>query len=92
MKAIVLYEYGPASNLKYEDVEDPKPVAGEVLVRVSATSVNPADWMVRAGMVKDIIPVTFPYIPGCDLAGTVVEVGEGVTRFDPGDHVIAVAL
>ena len=50
MKAIVLHEYGPASNLKYEDVEDPNPVAGEVLVRVSATSVNPADWMVRAGI------------------------------------------
>ena len=59
---------------------------------VSATSVNPADWMVRAGMVKEIIPVAFPHIPGCDLAGTVVEVGEGVTGFDPGDRVMAVAL
>ncbi len=92
MKAIVLHEYGPASNLIYEDFEDPKPAAGEVLVRVSATSVNPADWIVRAGMVKDIIPVAFPYIPGCDLAGTVVELGEGVTGFEPGDRVMAVAL
>ena len=92
MKAIVLREYGPASNLTYEDFPDPRPAAGEVLVCVSATSVNPADWMVRAGMVKDIIPVAFPHIPGCDLAGTVVEVGEGVTGFDPGDRVMAVAL
>jgi NADPH:quinone reductase-like Zn-dependent oxidoreductase len=47
MKAIVLHEYGPASLLTYKDVEDPKPAAGEVLVCVSATSINPADWRVR---------------------------------------------
>jgi len=91
MNAIVLHEYGPASLLTYEDVEDPKPAAGEVLVRVSATSINPADWKVRAGAVKDILPVKFPYIPGCDLAGTVLEVGEGVTGFEPGDCVMAMA-
>ena len=91
MKAIVLHEYGPTSNLAYEDIADPRPAEGEVLVRVVATSINPADWLVRAGAVKDIIPVTFPYIPGCDFAGTVVEVGEGVTGFEPGDRVMAVA-
>jgi NADPH:quinone reductase-like Zn-dependent oxidoreductase len=92
MKAIVLHEYGPVSNLAYEDIADPRPAKGSVLVRVAATSINPADWLVRAGAVKDIIPVTFPYIPGCDLAGTVVEVGEGVAGFEPGDRVMAVAL
>ena len=92
MKAIVFHEYGPASNLRYEDVEDSKPAAGEVLVRVSATCINPTDWLVRSGAVKDIIPVEFPYIPGCDLAGTVREVGEGVTSFEPGDHVMAMTL
>jgi AraC-like DNA-binding protein len=60
MKAIALHEYGSTSLLTYEDVEDPKPAAGEVLVCVSATSINPADWLVRAGAVKDIIPITFP--------------------------------
>ncbi len=92
MKAIVLHEYGPASNLTYEDVADPRPAAGEVLVRVAAASINPADWLVRSGAVKDLIPVAFPYIPGCDLAGIVVEVGEGVTGFAPGDRVMAIAL
>ena len=92
MKAIVLHEYGPASTLKYEDFQDPKPAAGEVLVRVCATSINPADWMVRSGAVKDLIPVAFPYIPGCDLAGIVREVSEGVTNFEPGDRVMAIAL
>src|ERR1700730_2870788 len=91
MKAIVLHKYGPASLLTYEDVEDPKPAAGEVLVRVSATSINPADWRVRSGTVKDFISIEFPYIPRLDLAGTVVEAGEGVTSFEPGDRVIAVA-
>lgn len=91
MKAIVLHEYGPASLLTYEDVEDPKPAEGEVLVRVSATSINHADWMVRSGAVKDLNPVEFPYIPGLDLAGTVVEAGDGVTSFEPGDRVMAVA-
>ncbi|QBD74623.1 NADP-dependent oxidoreductase [Ktedonosporobacter rubrisoli] len=92
MKAIVLHEYGPASILTYEDVEDPKPAEGEVLVRVSATSINPADWMIRSGAVKDILPVEFPYILGCDLAGTICEIGKGVTGFEPGDRVMAVAL
>ena len=79
MKAVVLHEYGPASNLKYEDFPDPKPGAGEVLVRVSATSLNPVDWMLRSGTVKDILPIEFPFVLGCDLAGVVREVGEGVT-------------
>ncbi len=89
MKAIVLHEYGPASMLKYEDAEDPKPAAGEVLVRVYATSINPADWIVRSGAVRDFIPVVFPHILGCDLAGIVREVGEGVSGFEPGDRVMA---
>jgi NADPH:quinone reductase-like Zn-dependent oxidoreductase len=89
MKAIALHEYGPASNLKYEEVEDPKPAAGQVLVRVCATCLNPADWLLRSGAVKDLIPIEFPYILGCDLAGIVVEVGEGVTDFEPGDRVMA---
>ena len=91
MKAIVFHEYGPASVLIYEDVEDPRPAAGEVLVRVSATSINPADWRVRSGAVKNFLPIAFPSIPGLDLAGAVVEVGEGVTSFEPGDRVMAVA-
>jgi NADPH:quinone reductase-like Zn-dependent oxidoreductase len=91
MKAIVLHEYGPASNLAYEDIADSRPSEGSVLVRVAATSINPADWRVRSGAVKDFLPIAFPYIPGLDLAGTVVEAGEGVTSFEPGDRVMAVA-
>ncbi len=91
MKAIVLHEYGPASNLKYEDFETPKPAAGEVLVRVHAASLNPLDWMLRSGAIKDFMPIEFPFVLGVDLAGVVHELGAGVTGFQLGDRVMAFA-
>ena len=92
MKAIVLHEYGSPSNLKYEDFPDPSPAAGEVLIRVSATSLNPIDWKMRSGEAKALFPVNFPEVLGRDVAGIVREVGEGVTDFHPGDRVFALAL
>ena len=89
MKASVLHEYGPASNLKYEDFPDPKPGPGEVLVRVQAASLNPIDWKLRSGAAKAIFPLTFPAILGRDVAGTVRELGPGVTGFAIGDRVFA---
>lgn len=91
MKAAVLHEYGPPSNLKYEDVADPRPGPGEVLVRVSAASINPVDYKMRSGAAKDRFPVEFPAILGRDVAGIVREVGEGVTTLAPGDRVMALA-
>jgi len=89
MKAVVLHEYGPPSNLKYEDFPDPKPGAGEVLVRVSAVSINPIDLKMRSGAAKDRFPVEFPSPIGRDVAGVVREVGEGVTGFIAGDRVLS---
>jgi NADPH2:quinone reductase len=63
----------------------PAPQAGEVLVRVGAVSVNPIDTYIRAGAVAMQLPK--PFIPGCDLAGTVEAVGPGVQRFQPGGRV-----
>ena len=71
MKASVLHEYGPASNLKYEDFPDPKPGPGEVLVRVQAVSLNPIDWKLRSGAAKARFPLSLPAILGRDVAGTV---------------------
>ena len=90
MKAVVLHEYGPPKNLKYEDVPDPTPGEGEVLVRIAATSVNPIDYKLRSGAAHEYYPLELPAILGHDIAGTVRQLGEGVTGFAPGDHVIAI--
>src|ERR1700722_5332095 len=89
MKAIVLHEYGPPKNLKYEDAPNPVPAEGEVLIRVAASSVNPIDYKMRSGAAKERYPVEFPAILGRDVAGIVREVGEGVTGFIPGERVLA---
>ena len=91
MRAVVLHEYGGPEKLKYEEIADPKPGAGEVLVRTAATSVNPIDWKQRSGAVKDRMPIEFPAVLGRDVAGTVLALGEGVTGFERGDRVMAMA-
>jgi NADPH:quinone reductase-like Zn-dependent oxidoreductase len=89
MKAIVLHEYGGPEKLKYEDAPDPVAGEGEVLVRLSATSVNPVDFKMRSGAAAARFPVEFPGILGRDIAGVVRSLGAGVTGFTPGDKVIA---
>ena len=91
MKAVVLHEYGGPSKLKYEDFDDPVAGPGEVLVKVAAASINPVDWKMRSGAAKERFPVQFPGILGRDFSGTVRSLGEGVTGFEPGDRVMALA-
>ena len=91
MKAAVIHEYGAPSRLKYETVDDPKPGAGEVRVRVLAGSVNPVDWKMRSGEARERFPVQFPGILGRDVAGVVESLGEGVSGFAEGDKVFALA-
>jgi NADPH:quinone reductase-like Zn-dependent oxidoreductase len=91
MKAIVIHGYGGPEVLKYENYPDPVPGAGEVLVKVAASSVNPFDFKVRSGSLRDFIPITFPSVLGLDVSGTVESVGPGVTMFAPGDKVFAAA-
>ena len=91
MKAVVVHQYGGPEVLKFEDYPDPIPGAGEVLVRVAASSVNPVDYKRRAGLTKDFYPLKFPGLIGVDLAGTVVKIGPGVEGFSAGDHVFAMA-
>jgi NADPH:quinone reductase-like Zn-dependent oxidoreductase len=87
MKAIRIHTYGGPEVLKYEDAPRPQPQAGEVLVRVHAAAVNPIDWKVREGEMKDFWPHKFPLILGWDLSGVVEELGRGVSRFKIGDDV-----
>ena len=91
MKAVVLHEYGGPDKLKWEDFEDPKVGGGEVLIRLSASSVNPVDYKMRSGAAKELFPIEFPGIIGRDVSGIVREVGPGVTGFEPGDKVMAFA-
>jgi len=85
MKAIRLHEFGPPEVMKLEDVHDPRPGPGQVVVRVHAAGVNPVETYIRAGTYALKPPL--PYTPGGDAAGTVAAVGEHVTRFKTGDRV-----
>ncbi|HUG92921.1 MAG TPA: NADPH:quinone reductase [Planctomycetaceae bacterium] len=85
MRAAYITQTGPPDVIQYGDLADPQPAPGEVLVKVGAVAVNPIDTYIRAGTVK--LPIQFPYIIGCDLAGTVEKCGPGVKRFKPGDRV-----
>jgi NADPH:quinone reductase-like Zn-dependent oxidoreductase len=89
MKAMVIHEFGGRDVLKYTDLPTPEPGEGEVLVRVRAAGVNPVDWKIRAGYLKDFLPHKFPIILGWDLAGIVEKVGYSARRFKPGDEVYA---
>jgi NADPH:quinone reductase-like Zn-dependent oxidoreductase len=85
MKAITWDEFGAAPALR--DVDDPAPGDGEVLVRVRASSANPVDNAIAAGMLNGMVDHEFPVVLGRDYAGTVEAVGSGVTGFAPGDDV-----
>jgi NADPH:quinone reductase-like Zn-dependent oxidoreductase len=90
MKAVVLHEYGGPDKLKYEDFADPVAADDQVLVRVAATSVNPIDYKIRSGAMKQFFPVDFPEILGRDIAGIVRTVGKKVSGVAPGDKVMAI--
>ena len=92
MKAVVMHEYGGPDVLKYEDVPDPVPGKGEVLIRIAAASINPVDLWQRAGATKASLRVEFPAIIGWDLSGTVVGPGPDVREFAVGDRVFAWAF
>jgi NADPH:quinone reductase-like Zn-dependent oxidoreductase len=87
MKAIRIHNYGGPEVLQYEDAPRPKPQAGEVLIRVHAAGVNPIDWKVREGHMKDFWPHKLPLILGWDLSGVVEEVGPRISQFKKGDEV-----
>ena len=87
MQAIRVHQYGGPEQLKLEQIPCPEPQAGEVLIRVHAAGVLPAEWKMRQGFFKDVFPGSFPYIPGSAVAGVVEEIGLGVTNFKKGQAV-----
>ncbi|HUB25966.1 MAG TPA: NADP-dependent oxidoreductase [Tepidisphaeraceae bacterium] len=91
MKAIVIHQYGGPEVLKFEDFADPVVKAGEVLVKSTATSVNPIDKLRRSGVMKDIFPIHFPGVIGVDIAGVIQKIGPDVKGWSVGDRVFAYA-
>jgi NADPH:quinone reductase-like Zn-dependent oxidoreductase len=94
MKAFIYEKYGPPETLRMAEVDKPAPNTGEVLLKVLAVSVNPADWHSMRGkplFSRATLGLLRPKhkILGVDIAGQVVVVGSGVTRFKPGDQVYA---
>ena len=69
MKAVCIYGYGGPSVLVYEDSPRPHPGDGEVLVRVHAAGVNPVDWKIREGHLKEMLHHTLPLVLGWDVSG-----------------------
>src|SRR3977135_2524843 len=92
MKAVVAHEYGGPEVLKYEDAPRPEPKENELLVRVIACGVNPADPLVISGRLAKEFGTHLPLIPGYDVAGVVETTGAKVTKFKKGDAVYGYAL
>ncbi|MEV5895025.1 NADP-dependent oxidoreductase [Nonomuraea fuscirosea] len=88
MKTVRFHEFGGPEVLRYEDVPRPAPGAGQVRIRVAATSFNGVDGNIRAGYMRGPIPVELPHTPGIDVAGTVDALGAGVDDVAVGDRVV----
>lgn len=89
MHAMAFRQVGPSTVLEPVRLPKPRPGPGEILVRVAASGVNPADWLVRSGRFRLGIDLTRPFVPGADIAGVVEVTGPGVTTLRPGDAVVA---
>lgn len=93
MKAVQINAYGGPEVLEVkENIPQPSPKKGQILVEVSAAGLNPFDAKLRAGMMKNMIPLKFPVTPGGDFAGLVTQVGEGVSDIEAGDEVYGTAI
>ena len=89
MRAVGFRSYGPPEVLEELEVARPEPEPGEVLIRVAAAGVNPADWALRGGRLRPFVRLGLPFVSGSDAAGIVEATGSGVSRFVPGDAVFA---
>jgi len=89
MKAIVCESFGPLEELQFKDVADPQVKKGHVVVNVEAAGVNFPDGLLVQGLYQ--MQPDFPFIPGNEVAGTISEVGEGVSHLKEGQRVIALS-
>ena len=90
MRRVILHEFGPYSNLVFEDRPDPVPDAGQAVVAIEAAGIGFVDTLCVHGTYQ-LLPA-LPWVPGCELAGRIVAVGDGMTRFAVGDRVLATSF
>lgn len=89
MEAIVFEEFGGPEVLRFKgDIEEPHAGPGQVRVKVAAVGVNPIEYKIRNGWMEQAFPTSLPAVPGNEFAGTVDELGEGVTGLSVGDEVL----
>ena len=88
MKAIVIDDFGGPERLHLADRPTPPIADDQVLVAVRVAGVNPIDWRIRNGQLKQFVPYEFPIILGREVSGVVAEIGAAVTGFQPGDAVL----
>jgi NADPH2:quinone reductase len=88
VRALVAHDYGPPAQLRVEDVPQPEPAAGQVVVQIRAAALNPFDVKLLGGAFKDSSSISFPYVPGMDGAGTVYAIGQGAGGYAVGDEVL----
>jgi NADPH:quinone reductase-like Zn-dependent oxidoreductase len=87
MKAAIICDYD--TEIKVADIDPPELKDDSVLITVHAASLNPIDYILQSGVMKEMIPLKFPHIMGFDVSGEITEVGRTVTDFKVGDAVFA---
>jgi len=92
MRAISFSDFGGPEVLRLTDLPMPVPAAKELLVQVGYASVNPSDWKIRQGEMRDLLPHRFPIVPGWDFSGIVTACGPGASLYKAGDKVYGCAI
>jgi len=90
MKAVVFHEFGGLDVLRVEDLPDPEPGPGQVLLDITASALNHLDVDVREGVSR--FPVELPFVPGVEVVGRIAALGEGVEGWQVGDRVMALLM
>jgi len=88
MKALIVDNYGPPQAARIGEIDKPQLKDGSLLVKIHAAGINPFDYKLITGAVKDFMPISFPHVPGMDGAGVVDEIGQGVQGWRKGDALL----